>query len=177
MKYAMKKKMAKGGMVKGIHEQYDAPVGRSMGQSKAGDETRWAQATSGLKSSTDHNKKAKKEHERVLGEMKSMPKPNLMAEGGEVDGNMEDADMIARIMHKRKMYSEGGMVANDDEPIADEMPAQYDDLALRDDLESSYTGANSGDELGNKAMDEEDHDVVNRIMKSRAKKDKMPRPA
>jgi len=117
-----------------------------------------------------------------------------MAEGGEVEASgyeampeehekeneaamHEDADMIARIMHKRKMYSKGGMVANDDEPIAEFKPNQFDDLALRDDMESEYTGANSGDEDGNEAMDERDHDVIRKIMASRAKKGRMPHPA
>lgn len=99
-----------------------------------------------------------------------------MAEGGMAE-HEQDADMIARIMHKRKMYSKGGMVANDTPPIADDMPADYDDLALRDDLESSYDGENSGDMDGNAAMDERDADVVSKIMSSRKKKDRNPRPA
>ena len=87
--------------------------------------------------------------------------------------NMEDADMIARIMHKRKMYSEGGMVANDvGVAEADKLPAEYDDLVLRDELEDAYTGANSGDEDGSTVKD----DPIDRIMMKR-KKDKMPRPA
>lgn len=84
-------------------------------------------------------------------------------------------EIVDRIM--RKCYSKGGMVANDTPPIADSEEADYDDLALRDDLESSYTGANSGDELGDAQEDEDRHDIVSRIMKSRAKKDRMPRPA
>lgn len=76
-----------------------------------------------------------------------------------------------------KKFSEGGKVANDTSPITDDMPAQYDDLVLRDDLESSYTGENSGDELGNEALDEEEEDLIAKIMKSRSKKDSMPRPA
>jgi hypothetical protein len=100
-----------------------------------------------------------------------------LAAGGEVSDEDKDADMIARIMHKRKMYSEGGMVANDDEPIADSMPAQFDDLALDDHLEMHETGANSGDELGDAQEDEDRHDIVAKIMKSRAKKDRNPRPA
>lgn len=102
-----------------------------------------------------------------------MPKENEAA-------NMEDADMIARIMHKRKMYSNGGQVSNDvgvDE--ADKLPAEYDDLVLRDDdmEDADYTGANSGDEKGNAAMDERDGDLISKIMRSRKKKDRMPRPA
>ena len=117
----------------------------------------------------------------------------MMAEGGEVSemgeydpvetpmpkdneaANMEDADMIARIMHKRKMYSEGGMVSNDTSvDDADHASAQFDDLVLRDDLESGYDGANSGDEDGSK-LNQEDGDIVSRIMRKRG--GKMPRPA
>lgn len=93
----------------------------------------------------------------------------------------EDADMIARIMHKRKEYSEGGQVANDigTGQDADALPNQFDDLVLRDDdmEDADYTGADSGDEIGDHAQDERDKDVVHRIMKSRSKKDRMPRPA
>lgn len=102
-------------------------------------------------------------------------KPMAMAEGGEANGSGFSDDMVSRIMKHR--YSEGGMVANDTPPIADEMPADYDDLALRDDLEMSETGANSGDEIGDDQEDEDRDDIVKRVMKSRAKKDKMPRPA
>lgn len=88
---------------------------------------------------------------------------------------MEDEDMIDRIMRQR--YSEGGKVANDSGPIADEESAEYDDLVKDDDLEMHDTGANSGDELGDAQEDEDRHDVVARIMRSRAKKDRLPRPA
>lgn len=85
--------------------------------------------------------------------------------------------MVDRIMKARK-YSQGGMVANDvGVAEADKLPAEYDDLVLRDDLEFSYDAANSGDELGSEAQDERDADMVSRIMRSRAKKDRNPRPA
>lgn len=71
-----------------------------------------------------------------------------------------------------KMYSEGGKVAN-----AGGDPSRIDDLALRDDLEFSETGANSGDELGDDQEEKDRRDIVSRIMHSLAKKDKMPRPA
>lgn len=99
---------------------------------------------------------------------KALDKENMAAEE-------EDNDMIERIMSQR--YSEGGRVANDDEPIADEEPNQFDDLVKRDDLEFSYDGANSGDELGNERLDQDDEDLVARIMASRRKKDRMPQPA
>lgn len=83
------------------------------------------------------------------------------SEGGMVE---DDADMIAKILHKRKQYSMGGMVANDTPPIADSMPAQYDDLVLRDDLEDT---SGPGNEIGGPA---EDTDVVSKILSSRKKR-------
>lgn len=102
----------------------------------------------------------------------AMPKEHEMMNH---EAEMEDNDMIDRIMAQR--YSEGGKVANDVEPEADEEPAQYDELAKDDDIEFHYTGANSGDELGDEEEDEDRHDIVSRIMKQRKMKGKMPRPA
>lgn len=76
-----------------------------------------------------------------------------------------------------KKMSEGGKVANDDEPIVDSSPNEFDDLALRDDLKSSYTGKDSGDEIGNSELEEDEDDVVSRARKSWSKKDRNPRPA
>lgn len=89
----------------------------------------------------------------------------------------EDDDMVSHIMRQR--MSRGGMVANedhgeDDDELAGFHPNEFDDLSMRDDLESSYTGANSGDEIGDEAEDEDRHDMVSMIMRSRAKKDRMP---
>lgn len=95
----------------------------------------------------------------------------------ENQGEGEEEDMIGRIMKKRKHFSKGGKVSNEDEPMADSEPAEYDDLVKDDNLEEHYTGKNSGDEDGDEAEDEDRHDIVSRIMKSRKKKDKMPRPA
>ncbi len=108
----------------------------------------------------------------------------MMAQGGEVqmEGDQasrqeedSDLDMVSRIMSRR--MSEGGRVANDDEVEADFSPNEFDDLALDDHLDQSYTGANSGDELGNEQEDEDERDMVSRIMKSRRLKDRNPRPA
>jgi hypothetical protein len=91
---------------------------------------------------------------------------------------MEEEDMVSRIMKQREEhYSEGGQVANDSDPIADSEPAEFDYLVNNDDLDSHYTGANSGDEIGNQTLDDEMHDIVSRIMRSRAKRDRMPVPA
>jgi hypothetical protein len=100
-------------------------------------------------------------------------------------GMFQDGGLINRVMAKRKMMSEGGKVANRDQGVSTESGDElldlkgneFDDLALRDDLESSYTGANSGDELGNDLEDEDRKDIVARILRSRAKRDKLPRPA
>lgn len=96
------------------------------------------------------------------------PKENAAAED-------EDMDMIERILAQH--FSEGGKVANETEMSADHDPNQFDDLVLRDDLESDYTGENSGDEIGNEQEDEDRDDIVARFMRSKAKKGQMPRPA
>lgn len=92
-----------------------------------------------------------------------------------------DGGMVDRIMAKK--YSEGGKVANERQgdstdvmPTAGDAPNEFDDLALRDDLEFHDTGANSGDELGNAQEDEDRRDIVSRVMRSRAKRDRLPNP-
>lgn len=101
------------------------------------------------------------EEETGYGEM---PKP--MAED-------DEGDMISRIM-KRRMMSKGGMVANDTPPEADFDENDFDDLAMRDHLEGHYPGSQ---EIGDAQENDDRRDIVSRIMKSRAKKDRMPRPA
>lgn len=101
------------------------------------------------------------------------------------DGHFEDMDeglsdgTVARIM-KARGYSKGGMVANggdaDAAEMADSRPNNFDDLALRDDLEFSYTGENSGDKLGSKDQDMRDEDTVRRIMRQRSMKQRNPSP-
>lgn len=142
----------------------------------------------------------------ILAEMREMKHKNrkYLSEGGEVAeekesgyepmpcencGHMaehavenqemgEEEDMIGRIMKKRVgHYSHGGKVANEDMPIADFEEAEYDDLVKDDNLHEHYTAENSGDELGDEQEDEDRHDIVSKIMKSRKKKDRMPRPA
>lgn len=96
---------------------------------------------------------------------------NMMAEE-------EDNDMLDKIMAQR--YSKGGMVANggmdDLDQMADGKPNNFDDLSMRDELEGGYTGANSGDMLGNAQEDMDREDIISKIMKSRAKKDRLPNP-
>ena len=102
-----------------------------------------------------------------------------MEHGGQVEepaaGSGFSDDMVDRIM--KHQYSKGGMVANDTPPVADFEENEFDDLVLRDDLDFHETGSNSGDLIGNDQEDEDREDILNRIMKSRAKKDRMPRPA
>lgn len=108
-----------------------------------------------------------------------------MADGGEVMDKEQDSgyvshpdqddDMVMRIMRKR--YAAGGNVgeiANDTPPIADSMPADYDDLVLDDNLDGKDDSSN---EHGDEAEDHDRKDIVAKVMKSRAKKDKNPRPA
>ncbi len=190
---------AKGGEVKGVNQGFT----RDSGASHAGLKMRLSHGDKHNPVRGDNDKKfqnkmvndAKMEHKKVLSEMKSMPNPKLkgLADGGEVepeiyDPNMEpvdmnestehaDDDLVMRIMRKR--YSKGGMVANDTGcgQEAGKLPNQFDDLVLRDDLESDYDGVNAGDFLGNAQEDEDRKDIVARIMASRKKKDKLPSPA
>ena len=95
---------------------------------------------------------------------------------GAMDQGAGGGDMVDRIMRKR--MSEGGKVANETPVTADFKPNEFDDLVLRDDLSSDYgSGDNSGDALGNAQEDSDRHDIVSRVMRSRAKRDRMPRPA
>lgn len=97
--------------------------------------------------------------------MEESQRPN-MADGGEVNPMME-----VTCPHCTKSFSHGGQVANSDEPMADGLPNEFDDLHLRDDLEFSETGANSGDKDGDAEEDKLRKDVVSRAMiKRRAKK-------
>lgn len=99
------------------------------------------------------------------------------AKGGEVDAYSTDMepegedDLVGRII---KRMSKGGMVANDDEPIADSMPADYDDLAMDDHLEQH---THSSNEHGDEQESDDRKDIVSRVMASRRKKDRNPRPA
>lgn len=85
-------------------------------------------------------------------------------------------DVVDKAMRKR--YSEGGEVANDTPAMADSLPNDFDDLSLRDDLTSTYgEDDNAGDSLDNTQENSDREDIIARIMRSRAKKDRLPRPA
>lgn len=128
-------------------------------------------------------KKAKKmAHGGVIENLpphKDEPLPeDYYAEGGEVGEQSEtrESDMIDRIMMKRMpsdepvYMSKGGMVANELGEPADALPNEFDDLALRDDLEFSYNGENSGDEHGSKLNQDDHEDMIGRIMSKRMRK-------
>jgi hypothetical protein len=92
------------------------------------------------------------------------------AKGGEIEHKA--LDMVGKIMDRH--YSKGGMVANETPPIADSMPNEFDELVLTGGLEDS---SGPGNEIGNEELEDEDQDVVSKILSSRKKKDRMPRPA
>jgi hypothetical protein len=131
-----------------------------------------------------HNESAEEESARMLnqhGEHEEGPQGPRMAEGGQIKDNYQSEahmeDMVGRIMKMRQqMYSEGGRVANEtDQDAAGEKPNQFDDLVLRDDLESTYgEDDNAGDDIGNKQEDHDREDMVARIMRSRSKSSGKP---
>lgn len=230
MKYAMKKRMAKGGQAcsdcaagncmahggkvdheKGVHktlESLDEP-----GTSGAGFRNNQAKFRRGMAEqfgrkgyddmADEHSEAAKSMHKEKLSELKSMKKPNLYADGGEVEPpkppvDPERAKKAEESMRKAFGYSDGGEADDDsgfsddmvgrimkhrfskgeEEPVADFESNDFDYLdQIGGDHEADYDEENSGDDIGNEAEDDDQHDVVKRIMKSRSKKDKMPRPA
>lgn len=80
-------------------------------------------------------------------------------------------DIVDHIMKKRQAMAEGGEVE------ADDMSSDFDVMDEEPLPESTNSGEADGDSLGNAAEDEDRSDIIARIMKSRSKKDKMPRPA
>ena len=174
MHYAVKRRnMAKGGDVKGVNmPAYSGEKGKELGHSEAGNDVRSMRYSNRSPHDPVASAAAAKEkHGQVLGELKSMAgqdRTNL-AEGGCVKcatGSCmaHGGDVVDRIMAR---MSEGGEIANGGETNeADQAPAEFDDLALRDGLEFHDTGASSGDEDGSPAADmDDDDDIVSRIMK------------
>lgn len=110
---------------------------------------------------------------------------DVMNQMGDEDEGAGDMDaihpMVMRIMMGRaKGYSEGGKVANEESGESTDEPTmakadgnEFDDLALRDDLEFKDTGANSGDMDDDAKENHDRDDIVSRIMKSRSKRDRM----
>lgn len=165
---------------KGVHTPVSGVTGfpGGKGTSRAGSYTKERYAGKPLFSGKDHP--AIEEHKKVLKELKSMKSPKLYAEGGMCGDecgypcDTHGEDMVSKVLGER--MSKGGMIANDEEVHADEMPNEFDDLVLRDDLELSYDGANSGDELGDTDEDKKHNQMVAMAMMKRRKQHN-PRPA
>lgn len=183
--------------VKGVHKTDD-----EKGMSEAGKRYRNyldPEEPSEHKSWVYDGEEAKNMHRSTLEELKAMPKPKLLAHGGmlTMDGYQSECDahcnapcevhpeasgyaqgdMVGQVMcDRKKMYSMGGKIANEDEAIADEMPNEFDDLHLRDNLEEHYTAANSGDEDGDPDPDKKHNQMVAKVMMKRRKQHN-PRPA
>jgi hypothetical protein len=225
IKYAMRKRMAKGGMcaegcdmdhahnyadggdIKGVHKPRNYRVTHEEVPTMHS-ERHEGESLAGQYAKAGYKEHAKQSHEDVLSEMKSMKGKDrkYMAEGGDVDADKlsedidsatwignpkrppsssyaeggevdEGHDLVDAIMLKRKGNSPGAE-ANRTGPMTDFEDNQFDDLVKDDhlDSEADYTGANSGDHLGNEAMDERDHDLISAIMRSRRKKDRLPNP-
>ncbi len=108
----------------------------------------------------------------------AMCKGGQMMAGGGMMGDDDEDDgsegIVERIM---KRFAKGGAVEQDTPPVADFEENDFDVLPGMEDTEADETGANSGDEIGDEAEDDDRKDIVKRIMKSRGKKDRMPRPA
>lgn len=93
-----------------------------------------------------------------------------------------DDSIVDRIMSKRQMYAEGGVVADEGEDelshMADSADNDFDYLATGDlDDSSSNSGSSDGDELGNHQEEEDRKDIVARIMRQRSMKQHNPKPA
>lgn len=79
---------SKGGNVKGVHTSPDWQPEK--GKSYAGTAQRAGNTSRNNEEKEFQHGEAKDSHREVLSEMKSMKKPNLYAEGGEVDGSEHD---------------------------------------------------------------------------------------
>ena len=147
--YSMKKKgnkMAEGGSVdgtgsrihneKGVHKSNE-PLPNDSGVSSAGENVRDGGRTSTILAKEKHNKR--------LAELKAMPSPKLMAEGGTVD--------CPSCGHNFDMGGE----------IADTQPNDFDVLDQDTIPMDSDTAENSGDEDGTP-------EIVKRAMKRRSSK-------
>ena len=181
-------KMAQGGQ---ITDNYESPKSSKVTDPDLG----FHEFETGFQDHQDgrprFNKPAGEEDSRRLGQHGAIElgPEDGMAEGGQITDNYADTEdgdgeeMVGRIMKQRQQrFSRGGRVANEDHGPNDSRLAgfdqnEFDDLSLRDDLEFSETGANSGDELSSAGEDARREDMIKRIMASRKKKDRLPNPA
>ncbi len=190
--------MAEGGQV---HEKLDyteLKPGDRKGQSRAGVEVREAKRQRGYGDADSESRakraegRAKDEHHAVLHDLKESGKKDRknLADGGYVDDephptstatiDQDKADKAAKSMRDAFHFADGGVVdrimKSRKGESADEQPNDFENpIDVPDDAD--YTAENSGDNLGNEALDENDADLIRRIMRSRAKKDSNPRPA
>lgn len=81
-----------GGKIKGVHEETHASKYGNKGESYAGHLVRESKEAEAMNNNNENERavsepleKAKHEHKHALKELKSMKKPNLYAEGGEVE--------------------------------------------------------------------------------------------
>lgn len=175
---------------KGVNRQeYHYGDKKQMGTSEAGFQGELKRIASTERFKKDSAKNEKDKHRETLSDLRSMKGPTSgksgFAEGGEVDDqdmkagaitdneyktmvDESEDDIVDRILQQR--YSKGGRVANETEELAGFAPNEFDDLVLRDDLESSYTGENSGDYIGNEGEDDRREDIVSRILRSLRKR-------
>lgn len=106
---------------------------------------------------------------------KNFSSEDRLAKGGYIEGDEMYPHAKDKMFDVTNKYSEGGKVANSDEIEAGFDPNEFDDLHLRDNLESSYgEDDNAGDDLDNKQEDKDRADLVDRIM-LRSFKQKIPR--
>jgi hypothetical protein len=98
--------------------------------------------------------------------------PGCQSGGGGAEAGGDDGDIVGRIMAKR--MSKGGEVANDTSPEAPFEENEFDLLEKTGGLSHGELGSN---EHGNAAMDENDSELIRRIMRARANTDRNPRPA
>lgn len=149
---------AEGGHVKGVHR--DAIEGMPNGESEAGEVIRNYMHKPGAKEAVKH------EHEKRLAELKSMPKPKLMAEGGE----MSKRD---RAIHAFKggyigsyQHEEDEVDGGDANPMAEENvehPESHDSMVSHEEMNQEGDedeGAGGGDPMD---------PVVMKIVMGRAK--------
>lgn len=163
----------------------NSPSEHEKGVNKASSQLDPGTSVAGVHVMAEDSEGAKWRHKKSLQELKKMKNPKLLAHGGEADyqpscdSNCNQPcevhemgeDLVGQVLAKR--MSKGGMLANEKGPGVDGLPNEFDDLALRDNLEFSDTGANSGDEDGDSSLFE---DTVSKVMLKRRKQHN-PRPA
>jgi hypothetical protein len=166
---------AEGGMLTKDGYQSENSKPHQTDPMKVEPQNEWDEEPFHVPSSSHENEMAKEEDDRDLnqhGEMEEGPyaQGGMLTEDG-YQSEEDEEDMVGRVMKERqKCFSEGGKIANSDELTAGFEPNEFDDLHLRDGLESHYTGENSGDELSDAEEDKRRKDIVSFVMASRKKR-------